>query len=399
MSLYNGVLYASAPPDGVTPDPDAPYEATSLLTVIGVFLPLAVITTGVRLYTRMAIQGQIAFDDYLMIAAMAMNIAMIACIINMLNYGLGKDLWNVPLQPDLFPNWMLPNVIAAILFCAATGLAKGSILLFYLRIFSSKSMKIAIWSTFGFTLSYSFASSFVNVFSCNPIVGSWRLEESLTAICINRPAFYFAQAGLGITADIATVVVPLPELKALQLRAKQKIGVAVLLTIGAFVCVISIVRLQSLYTLLNDANLTRNTTSALMWVVLELNLSISGGSISALKPFVQRFFPRLLGSSGASRGRNTSGAISLSSSQTPYGTGSHFSKSKKKSRITTNQDDAGSEEFIMPGTYGGTIVKTVQYGYQVDQSQKGDRASQLGVIRKNSKGSSIGQVGPPPHAL
>lgn len=174
----------------------------------------------------------------------------------MLNYGLGKDLWDVPLQPDLYPKWMVRNIVAAMIFCAATGLAKGSILLFYLRIFPSKAMKLAIWLVFGFTLSYSLASVLVNAFSCNPIAGSWSLQESLTAVCINRPAFYFAQAGLGIATDIATVVVPLPALKSLQLRTKQKIGVAFVLMMGAFVCVVSIIRLQSLYVLLTDSDLT-----------------------------------------------------------------------------------------------------------------------------------------------
>lgn len=174
---------------------------------------------------------------------------------SVLNFGLGKHLWNVPLS-DLYPRWMLYNVVAAILFCLATGLAKGSILLFYLRIFPSKPMRMAIWGVFAFTIGYSVASALVNVFSCNPIQGSWRLEESATAVCINRPAFYFAQASFGIATDIATVILPLPMLKSLHLPLKQKVGVSLVLTMGAFVCVVSIIRLQSLYTLLSDADLT-----------------------------------------------------------------------------------------------------------------------------------------------
>lgn len=173
----------------------------------------------------------------------------------MLSWGLGKHLWNVPIS-DLYPRWMLNNVIAAILFCLATGLAKGSILLFYLRIFPSKPMRLAIWGVFAFTIGYSVASALVNVFSCKPISGSWRLEYAQTAVCINRPAFYFAQATFGIVTDIATVLLPLPMLKSLHLPLKQKVGVSLVLTMGAFVCVVSIIRLQSLYKLLSDADLT-----------------------------------------------------------------------------------------------------------------------------------------------
>ena len=118
------------------------------------------------------------------------------------------------------------------MFCAATGLAKGSILLFYLRIFPGRYIVIAVWSLFAFVIGYSLAGVFANIFSCAPVSASWVLAEVPTAVCMNRPAFYFAQAALGIFTDIATVVVPMPLLHGLQLRTRRKIGVAVVLTLG-----------------------------------------------------------------------------------------------------------------------------------------------------------------------
>lgn len=150
--------------------------------------------------------------------------------------------------------------MAAIIFCAATGLAKGSILLFYLRIFPTRVMRWAVWVAFTFVIVFSAASVFVNIFSCKPIAGSWSLEESLIAVCIDRPVFYFAQAGLGIVADIITVALPLPMLRTLQLPLKQKIGVGAVLTMGAFVCVVSIIRLQTLFVLMSDTDLTSTCT-------------------------------------------------------------------------------------------------------------------------------------------
>lgn len=188
--------------------------------------------------------------------------------------------------------------------------------------------------------------------------GNFRTSKKLTHFDFYR----------GIATDIATVIVPLPALKSLQLRTKQKIGVAFILTMGAFVCIVSIIRLSSLYTLLTDSNLTKNTVIALMWCILELNLSIIGGSIPALKPFAQRFFPKLLGTSGAnSKGRSTSGAYPLPSQSARYGPGSHFSRAtNNKSQIEA--DDTGSEEFIMSNLAGAQISKTVQFGYTVEET-------------------------------
>jgi hypothetical protein len=125
------------------------------------------------------------------------------------------------------------NLIAAIIFCAATGLAKTSILLFYQRIFPSTTFHWAVWGLVAFTVGYSAASVFVNIFSCTPIRATWEVEfATALGICINRPVFYFAQAGFGILTDFATVIAPMPVMWGLQLGIKQKLGVGGLLSTG-----------------------------------------------------------------------------------------------------------------------------------------------------------------------
>ena len=63
MSLVDGVLYSAPAPDGYTPDFNRPYDATALIACIGVFLPLAVITSAIRIYTRSRIVSELAIDD------------------------------------------------------------------------------------------------------------------------------------------------------------------------------------------------------------------------------------------------------------------------------------------------------------------------------------------------
>ena len=160
------------------------------------------------------------------------------------------------LRHDTSANQEKSNVLAAIFFCAATGFAKASILLFYGRIFPSRTFKLIILCLVIFTVSYSLASVLVNVFSCKPVSGSWDLALATSAVCINRPVFYFAQAGLGIFTDFATLVAPLPFLWKLQMPVRQKIGVSAVLMMGGFVCIVSIIRLLSIKTLLDSTDLT-----------------------------------------------------------------------------------------------------------------------------------------------
>ncbi|KAG9253094.1 uncharacterized protein F5Z01DRAFT_174234 [Emericellopsis atlantica] len=379
MSVDHGVMYLSDPPFGVARDPSLPGQAAPLTIVTIVAFSLATVFMGIRVYSRQCIVGKLSFDDYVMGLAYACDAVMVGFTLNMLRYGMGKHIWNVPLT-DLFPHFNLSNMVAAIFFCAATGFAKGSILLFYLRIFPAKAAHVAVWTAFAFTIAYSFTSVLVNIFACDPIKASWDFEAAKTAKCINRPVFYFAQAGLGIATDVITVLIPLPWLKSLKLPTRQKFYVAIMLTMGAFVCVISGIRLQSLKVLLNDPDLTRNTVLALMWCVLELNLSVIGGCIPTIKPLLKEFFPRLL---GTSRSRSTTGGdIYLHSSRKTGRTtdNGHSAVRPFHAGLHSATGDTGSEEFIISKAYGssmnGGVVEgkiTRQYDIEVEVIKDNNR--------------------------
>lgn len=173
-----------------------------------------------------------------------------------LNYGLGKHIWNVPLQPDFFPKFCLHSVISETCFCIASGCAKSSILLFYLRIFPTTGTQKAIWATLFFNVGYSFAGTCVGIFHCDPVAASWNLEAQKSARCVNAPAFYFAYTSLNITSDLLTLAIPIPKLVLLPVPWKQKIAAALALSVGGLVCIASFLRLPSLYALLTKTDRT-----------------------------------------------------------------------------------------------------------------------------------------------
>lgn len=99
-------------------------------------------------------------------------------------------------------------MISAIFYCAATGFTKVSVLIFYIRIFPTRTFHICVWTIAAIAILYNVASVFVNFLSCNPIAKTWDITIT-KGTCINRPVFYFANAGLGIFTDFATVLVPM----------------------------------------------------------------------------------------------------------------------------------------------------------------------------------------------
>jgi hypothetical protein len=115
-----------------------------------------------------------------------------------------------------------------------------------------------------------------------------------------------------------------------------------------------------------------------MWCVLELNLSIVGGSMPAMKPVLQKYAPKILAS--------THGQTDPES----YYMNDSLSKPTKRSQRVTDRRIivAGSEEITVAGgksspsenggggimgvsynkkkSWSETITKTVEYGYEVD---------------------------------
>lgn len=120
------------------------------------------------------------------------------------------SIYHLNARPSCFtkPTIEQLNLTSAILYCAATGFTKTSVLIFYLRIFPSRNFHISVWVIVFIAVGYSLASVLANLFSCTPVAKSWDATIT-TGHCMNRPVFYFANAGLGIFTDFATVIVPM----------------------------------------------------------------------------------------------------------------------------------------------------------------------------------------------
>ncbi|UDD59212.1 hypothetical protein AFCA_006634 [Aspergillus flavus] len=293
------IIPAMSPPAGQTSNfIDPPYIGTKFLVVNCVFLPIAAIALLIRTWTRLFIVRSFRWDDF-------------------------------------------------------------SVLVFYMRIFPSRNFHRAVWSIVFIAAGYSVASVLANVLSCKPVDKAW--YPTKTGHCMNRPVFYFANAGLGIFTDFATVIVPI-------------------------VGVVSCIRLSTLYTLLKSPDLTWSTTDALMWCTIELNLGITGGCITAVRPFVRRYFPRLLGLSygnGYKYG-DSSRKYGHPLGSVPRANAPDFSnaRSNQYSTLTTATTvmpaaDNGSEEHIlqypeMPAKSadGIGIVRTVEFDVENSSARR-----------------------------
>lgn len=89
-----------------------------------------------------------------------------------------------------------------------------------------------------------------------------------------------------------------------------------------------------------------------MWCTIELNLGIFGGCITAIRPFIRRYFPRLLGlSSGGGYGSTRSRKYGHPLGSIPRSDHPDFTNGENQysATLTTHRAHGnGSEEHILP---------------------------------------------------
>lgn len=106
-------------------------------------------------------------------------------------------------------------------------------MLFYLRIFPKRGFRIAAYIVIAFSIAYLITFVVLTIFQCTPIDGAWlRWDGTHHYTCRNENAQAWAAAGLNMIGDIATMVLPLPELYKLNLSIRKKIGVMTMFSLG-----------------------------------------------------------------------------------------------------------------------------------------------------------------------
>jgi len=176
-----------------------------------------------------------------------------------------------------------------IVYYLSLGLTKGSMLLQYRRIFPTKKFQIANWLTMAVVVAYTIWTVFSSIFTCTPVRAFWTHEKST---CLNQFAVWFTNAAINILTDFAIILLPIPVIQKLNLGKRQKIGLISIFAVGGFVCLVSILRLQSLVAISNSADPSYDNPPAATWSSVETNVGIICACLPLLRPLITHWLPR-----------------------------------------------------------------------------------------------------------
>lgn len=173
---------------------------------------------------------------------------------------------------------------------------KLSLLLFYLRIFPSQKLRWLLWGTVVFDVLFGFSFVIASIVQCKPIDYFWlQWDGEHQGHCVNINALGWSNAAISIALDVWMLALPLSQLPTLRLHWKKKVAVALMFTVGTFVTVVSVLRLQALVTFASAVNLTQANYDVHFWSTIEINVGIICACLPAMRQWLALLFPTVFG--------------------------------------------------------------------------------------------------------
>ncbi|KAK8128794.1 hypothetical protein PG984_009902, partial [Apiospora sp. TS-2023a] len=313
-------------------------NSTTTPVVTAISAALALLFVGIRVLNN-HLRGSLNIADWCAVLALVSSIPMdvseyysMSLIFLLVANGFGKDIWTLdqprinnvvlvshcpavlkrgysasqttkPANTSVFPQW---TWISEITYVPAIGLTKICILFFYLRVFPSRGFRYACFGTIAFVVAFSIATFVTTIFSCSPVdfvYKGWAGDSKGT--CININAFWFSQATINITTDLWIMILPITQIKKLDLERKKKIFLCIMFCVGLLVTVFSIIRFTGLVSYSSTTNPTYNNVGAATWSVLECNVGIVCCCMPYVRSFLNRVFPNCFGGTFFSSGGKT----------------------------------------------------------------------------------------------
>ncbi|KAH8197083.1 hypothetical protein TruAng_008753 [Truncatella angustata] len=270
--------------------------------------------------------------------------------------GLGKDIWT--LTSTQITNFGMFFYIMAVLYFLQVTLLKMSLLFFYLRIFPGKQVKRVLWGTVIFNAVFGLFFVVLTIFQCQPVSFYWtKWDGEHEGKCLSINNIAWANAAVSIALDFWMLAIPLSQLRSLHMHWKKKIGVALMFIVGAFVTVVSILRLQSLVEFGDTQNPSWDYKGVSIWSVVEINVGIICTCMPSLRLLLVRIFPALGGTTNARNQYYQSGSFGniKSMGRSRAGTGG------KMPSVVHDPEQSKKAIIYQQRTY------TVQYGEEDEQ--------------------------------
>ncbi|GIZ36963.1 hypothetical protein CKM354_000042700 [Cercospora kikuchii] len=278
----------------------------------------AIVAVIIRIISKIHIQTgggaalttDLWWDDLAVAISLVFVIGFCILSVPLTRLGYARDVWTVPFE-NLTP--MVKLMWAdEILYVYGLGLVKISLLLTYLRFFSSDRFRQITYIIIVLNLMFIFSFFIVIMTQCQPLSYTWnQWDGEHKGKCLAINPIVWSSAVINIILDFLVLGLPIYQLWKMNLNTTKKLLVMLMFGVGFLVTIISIMRLHAIVDYGEDKNFTYVRVVPGVWSKLELQLSVICACMPAIRQVIRRFSPRLIGST---RGEGTTTGVSTTQS-------------------------------------------------------------------------------------
>ncbi|EME45544.1 hypothetical protein DOTSEDRAFT_102791, partial [Dothistroma septosporum NZE10] len=189
-------------------------------------------------------------------------------------YGLGQDTWE--LSVDDIEKCLMLFYVGNTFYAPVVFGTKVAFVLLYLRVWKDGVVFHRVCYVILALLAVAlvgFESS--TIFLCSPIDYTWKAIRGAQGHCIHRQAQLYTSSSTNVAFDLVVLLLPLPNILALQMNSKKKIGLLFTFVVGFATTAASATQLYYLVTKLNDTqNPMWDFFDIALWRITEMYLSI-----------------------------------------------------------------------------------------------------------------------------
>ncbi|KAK1760375.1 hypothetical protein QBC47DRAFT_396371 [Echria macrotheca] len=246
---------------------------------------LSTIIIGLRVYCKLKRSKALWYDDHILIASWLFQSANIILITINVTLGDGQHTYNLS-DPAVLPLLGLTGNISGTLSIAAACLSKTSFGVTLLRLCNAATHRAMRWSIWVLLVSMNISLALSAVFiwaQCSPSAKNW--YDRIPGTCWDPAAV--AKYGLfsGIYsafADFVLSFLPWPLIWGLQMQMREKIGVAVAMSMGVFAGLGAIAKALQLHNL-SSGDFTYHESKIVIWGTVETAVTIMAASVPFLR--------------------------------------------------------------------------------------------------------------------
>jgi hypothetical protein len=242
--------------------------------------------------------------------------------------------------------------VAEVFYLTTILFLKVSLGLFFLRVIIKKWLRKIVYATIIISTLINIYHCFFVVFSCgNPKL---YLEHTLEKQCVRKSVVVglaYEQATVTTLTDWIFALLPIPLLWNTTMDRRSKLSVGLILSLGAFGSICSIVRFKYIDSLGDRNDFFWNAANVSIWSTIEMGTGIIAGCLATMRPLFKKFMYRAVHfTHAAARGAQPSSKVRMWKGKSSASSSTWHSESSKNFRAWKQSIDTSA------GTYTTSCV-------------------------------------------